>query len=1275
MAEIKNTFIKSKMNKDLDDRLVPSGEYRDALNIAISRSEGDDVGALETILGNELFFGEETYNTCIGVYSDRQNQLVYYFVTNYIDSSVDGISNRAPDDAYCAIVKYNAVSYMKTVLVEGSFLNFSARNPIIGVNIVEDLLFWTDNRNQPRKINVKRASDLPAAQPMSGRAPSSLIPRPYYTSEDQISVAKYYPYKPILLLDLHNTSLGNIADNSTMTNPSEEYYPGGTSLKADYDPLWPGDADYLADRFIRLSYRFKFDDNEYSLMAPFTQVCFIPKQFGYFLNNDNKKAYQSTIVEFLENNVTQIIANIEFESLRPDLDLHVKEVDILYKESDALQVKVIETIPISTVVSRMQENYIRTSGNGYVYDYKYISTKPYKGLAEDQITRVYDQVPTRALAQEVSGNRVIYGNFSTIQSQPRSIDYNISYNEKLSLSLDGTNQVEYPNHTLKQNRNYQVGFVLADRYGRQSSVILSTRDTAVTSSGSNYGGSTIYVPYKPDTGTSPMDWPGYALQVLINEPIPNSNQTSVENYPGLFKDDKKGVDNLIVTTGGTTYATANNIPTTGGSGAGLTVDIINTGGLGTIAEAFVNNPGTGYEDGDIVSVTGGDGNGELRVTVLPSNPLGWYSYKIVVKQTEQDYYNAYLPGILNGYPDSYVDNNIASPELYEQGSTANIILINDNINKIPRDLEEVGPDQKQYRSSVRLFGRVAPYQFSNLLAADSNYNKQFYPGTVADSVTSISTLQDSNYNGTTLGDITADDGGGNVVSQYSLDYPEFYQFNTNPLVARVSTVNPIGKTNSLTSLNIDYNYNLAVYETEATESLLDIYWETTSTGLIGDLNKAVQEGGFEGAVGVGGFQWVLAEDSLPGTNCFQGSIQAINGFGAAINDDIEFELISVKNRLGVDISEKFVLVESGAGGPVDPKSFNIRSTSIANGDSSDSFFYYGLSRASRFIDFEIKVTYTNPSTLDVTSTFLSILAQALINRSPEIYDASFPYQTPNCSSINITDCDPITNQTIQCPVVTDFVIYSFGVSNGSLCNGDNFTDDLVVEFVMDTDVFVGEQVTNTPGTYTIKVKAGTDFETVTNKDILIKVKDAGDAYYWCNGVVGDLPRISVDFNPESLAFVEVSELNLPICDVGAQDGSGSYDPNTKIGRLRYSVLWQGLINGETYNPVLTLGANSGYDPTQLVKINNISPESIPVNIPDGDSSSCPSPIESFVADATGLERQYFDIWWEGQAANINFTISGLGMQTFTANWRALLISPSAPGIQNLESCVGGQCGV
>ena len=42
MPEIKHHFRSGKMNKDLDERLVPNGEYRDAQNIEISTSEGDD---------------------------------------------------------------------------------------------------------------------------------------------------------------------------------------------------------------------------------------------------------------------------------------------------------------------------------------------------------------------------------------------------------------------------------------------------------------------------------------------------------------------------------------------------------------------------------------------------------------------------------------------------------------------------------------------------------------------------------------------------------------------------------------------------------------------------------------------------------------------------------------------------------------------------------------------------------------------------------------------------------------------------------------------------------------------------------------------------------------------------------------------------------------------------------------------------------------------------------------------------------------------------------
>tara|TARA_A100001391_G_scaffold203913_1_gene197668 strand:+ start:170 stop:448 length:279 start_codon:yes stop_codon:yes gene_type:complete len=54
MPEIKNTFSQGKMNKDLDERLIPNGQYRDAMNIQVSTSEGSDIGVAQNILGNKI---------------------------------------------------------------------------------------------------------------------------------------------------------------------------------------------------------------------------------------------------------------------------------------------------------------------------------------------------------------------------------------------------------------------------------------------------------------------------------------------------------------------------------------------------------------------------------------------------------------------------------------------------------------------------------------------------------------------------------------------------------------------------------------------------------------------------------------------------------------------------------------------------------------------------------------------------------------------------------------------------------------------------------------------------------------------------------------------------------------------------------------------------------------------------------------------------------------------------------------------------------------------
>jgi hypothetical protein len=969
MPEIQNIFVKSKMNQDLDDRLVPKGEYRKAINIAISRSEGSDVGTVQNALGNSLISATEISDIqnldVIGYYIDQSQNDIYVFLTDYVDSSSSGVANFAPSTANCFIYRYNTISNLYTKLVEGYYLNFSKNSPVMGVNILEGLLFFTDNRNQPRKINVSTA------------ATDSF----YYNNEDKISVAKYYPYTPINLINLADDNLGQ----STMTNPAQEFLDiekgGEEYLNPDYDVDFGGDQELLSDKFVRFSYRFKFDDGEYSLQAPWTQVCFIPKQQGYFNTADAAATYRSTVVSFMENNVTQMLLNIQFPTENPISDLNISSVDILYKESDALSIKVIETIPAQTVYAQMQAN-----TNKLVYSYKYISTKPYKTLPSDESTRVYDVVPVKALAQEIVSNRVIYGNFFDKQTPPNFLNYGVGYGLKDPVVTPVEkiySQIEYPSSSLKQNRNYQAAFVLADRFGRQSSVILSAKDSGTTRDDLLFGGSTVYLPYA-NASQTPLDFPGYELKVLVdtieggNTAIPEQPNINT-GYPGVYKDNLKGVDSAIINQAGIGYSSGTDISTTGGAGTGCTVDIV-TNALSEITSVIINKAGTGYRNGDLLIASGGTVSASFIATVYDPNPLGWYSYKIVVKQTEQEYYNVYLPGILNGYPFGSSLNPApgTSPSTQpELNQTANIVLFSDNINKVPKDLSEVGPDQKQYRSSVNLFGRVTPYSdpLNNGAARTSTFSTQYYPTALPDTIPSIATIRDTNYIATLNTPGTAGD----------LSYGEFYQSDTNPSIARVSTNNGIGKVSTVAD-NL-YGFSLGVYETGPVTSLLDIYWETSTVGLISELNKIVQVD-FEGPDSLElDSPYVHFESDAPGYQITAG--KAVDNEGGLFADNqITYTLFSVVDDNGLAISQFNGSNQSRTGISCyelvsEPSGFTL---SI----SANTYFYYESIDAQNNFTFTVSC-YDNQAGTDTYLEFTGSLS----NTPPEI---TTPLQEPLCDT-------------------------------------------------------------------------------------------------------------------------------------------------------------------------------------------------------------------------------------------------------------------------------------
>ena len=829
MAEVKNAFIKSKMNKDLDNRLLPSGEYREAVNAQVSKSEGSDVGSLENTLGNMLLqeFEASVPNTSsIGYFVNESKGDIYIFIT---DNETSGyVTSGAGSNHF--IYKYNTITNTSTKLLEGAFLNFSKLNPIYGVNLLENLLFWTDNRNQPRKINI-----------IDGATPS------YYTTEDQISVAKYNPYKVIELFKESDLSTGDY--ETTMKDVVSKFLPNGGScvttadvsggsaqvtvdqLQIPYYTLngepvigwsvkkvdssgnivslqyngsdvdrtvagysetggietltlsgvfdiddntelifnpnpyyingYNGDPRFLEDKFVRFSYRFKFDDGEYSLIAPFTQVCFIPKQDGYFLNEseflgDMQQAYASTIVDFMENKVNKIDLRIPLPSNASSLstDFHIEEIDILYKESDGLAIQVVETIKANTPEF--------TSITGDTYEYQYQSQKPYKTLPAKDTTRVYDKVPVKAFSQEVISNRVVYGNYQDKHTPPDFLNYNVAATAKSDFSStdsvsDTTSKIEYPNSTLKTNRTYQVGVVLSDKFGRSSSTILSnaTNSISVGPAGSQttFSGSTLYLPYS-DEGVDMVEWVGNSLKVIFNSTI-GGDANPATNAPGVYNGDASSSD---------------------------------------------------------------------------YNPLGWYSYKIVVKQTEQEYYNVFSAGAMKALPYDYATSGAS----YIDKNTSFISLLNDNINKIPRDLSQVGPQDKSFRSSVELYGRV-----ENTAAAYSNTaSKQFYPGKKSFTSSSIEDLYD-------MFDVVEFKQGTNTIPVTDVVNPfsSFYKSDSNPLIARITTSQSVLEQFGVLNVSSNGEYpsieNISIFETKPVESRLDIYWETSTTGLVSDLNTAI----------------------------------------------------------------------------------------------------------------------------------------------------------------------------------------------------------------------------------------------------------------------------------------------------------------------------------------------------------------------------------------------------------------------------------------------------
>ena len=213
--------------------------------------------------------------------------------------------------------------------------------------------------------------------------------------------------------------------------------------------------------FPYLSYRWRYDDGEYSPYAPFTEVQFLAIQ-----TIDDNERYENGFNVFMTNDTDEI----RITSL-PTGREDVVAVDILYTESIATTIYVLKTIELSLEQRR----------SSYISDIKVSKRGIGSALPNDQLNRPFDNVPLQAQAQEITANRLMYGNYLHKFKQGAEELGGQGFQMSVGVEPD-TSSKNGP--SVKTNRTYEVGVVYLDKYGRYGG-LLTQLESVENSSGSS----------------------------------------------------------------------------------------------------------------------------------------------------------------------------------------------------------------------------------------------------------------------------------------------------------------------------------------------------------------------------------------------------------------------------------------------------------------------------------------------------------------------------------------------------------------------------------------------------------------------------------------------------------------------------------------------------------------------------------------------------------------------------------------------------------------------
>ena len=226
------------------------------------------------------------------------------------------------------------------------------------------------------------------------------------------------------------------------TTPNSEFDWQMTLIESE--PIFKND-------FPRFSYRWKFKDGEYSTYAPFSEAAFVPGQYSF----EPKQGFNGG----MDSAIRKITLTFPTASYATP-PANVTEIEILYKGVASNNIYVLD-------------KHLTSSGSLT----SFVVEKDLLGPVVEslQLLRLYDNVPRKALAQEIIANRVVYGNYLE--------NYTLGDVPTITASTTATALTSaeqyYGQKSVKSDRAYQIGISFLDEFNRETPVF-TNKEGAIT---------------------------------------------------------------------------------------------------------------------------------------------------------------------------------------------------------------------------------------------------------------------------------------------------------------------------------------------------------------------------------------------------------------------------------------------------------------------------------------------------------------------------------------------------------------------------------------------------------------------------------------------------------------------------------------------------------------------------------------------------------------------------------------------------------------------------